>query len=103
VEIYPGFSADARVDLGEEGARYVKEGDPSPLPKPAIEARHFVYDTIYSRRTQLIGDAEETGARCANGLSMLLHQGALAFEIWLQRPAPVEVMSTALKAATGLK
>ncbi len=81
----------------------MKEGDPSPLPKQAIEARHFVYDTIYSRRTQLIGDAEEAGARCANGLSMLLHQGALAFEIWLQQPAPVEVMSTALKAATGLK
>ena len=81
----------------------MKEGDPSPLPKRAIEARHFVYDTIYSRRTQLLEDAEDAGARCANGLGMLLHQGALAFEIWLQRPAPVEVMSSALKAATGLK
>lgn len=81
----------------------MKEGDSSPLPKQAIEACHFVYDTIYSRRTQLMEDAEEKGARCANGLSMLLHQGALAFEIWLQRPAPVEVMCTALKAASGLK
>ncbi|MEI8341776.1 MAG: hypothetical protein WCH43_09615 [Verrucomicrobiota bacterium] len=27
---------------------------------------------------------------------MLLHQGALAFEIWFNREAPLEVMRTAL-------
>lgn len=79
----------------------MKEGDASALPKQAIESRHFVYDTIYSRHTQLIKDAGEKGARCADGLNMLLHQGALAFEIWLERTAPVEVMSAALKAAIG--
>lgn len=81
----------------------MKEGDPSPLPRQALEPRHFVYDTIYSRRTQLIEDANEKGARYADGLSMLLHQGALAFEIWLQRAAPIDVMHAALKTATGLK
>jgi shikimate 5-dehydrogenase len=30
-------------------------------------------------------------------LSMLLHQGALAFEIWFDRPAPLEAMREALK------
>jgi shikimate dehydrogenase len=79
----------------------MKEGEASALPKQAIESRHFVYDTIYSRHTQLIKDAGEKGARCADGLNMLLHQGALAFEIWLERTAPVEVMSAALKAAIG--
>ncbi|HEV3148150.1 MAG TPA: hypothetical protein VGZ24_05845, partial [Chthoniobacterales bacterium] len=57
----------------------------------------MVYDTIYSaERTPLISAAIEAGARAANGLSMLLHQGALAFEIWFEDPAPLEVMRKAL-------
>jgi shikimate dehydrogenase len=34
--------------------------------------------------------------RSAEGRSMLLHQGAAAFEIWTGRPAPVDVMRAAL-------
>jgi shikimate dehydrogenase len=41
----------------------------------------------------------EAGARAANGQSMLLHQGALAFEIWFDRPAPIDKMRVALRAA----
>jgi shikimate dehydrogenase len=99
-EILAHALADVDIIL-QCSALGMKEGDASPLPKQAIESRHFVYDTIYSRHTQLIKDAAEKGARCADGLNMLLHQGALAFEIWLERTAPVEVMSAALKAAIG--
>ncbi len=57
----------------------------------------MVYDTIYSaERTPLVSAATEAGARAANGLSMLLHQGALAFEIWFQREAPIDTMRKAL-------
>jgi shikimate dehydrogenase len=49
----------------------------------------------------LIVAAEEAGARGANGVSMLLHQGALAFEIWFNQPAPLEVMAAALRAHQG--
>jgi len=35
----------------------------------------------------------------AGGLPMLLYQGAKAFEIWLGRPAPVEVMKQKLEEA----
>jgi shikimate dehydrogenase len=57
----------------------------------------MIYDTIYSaERTPLLSAAVEAGARGANGLSMLLHQGALAFEIWFQREAPIDVMRKAL-------
>lgn len=77
--------------------------DASPIPKEAIARHHLIYDTIYSRRTQLIQDAESQGAQSADGLSMLLHQGALAFEIWLQRPAPIEAMNSALVAVARTK
>ena len=57
----------------------------------------MVYDTIYTRaRTPLLVAAEEAGARGANGLSMLLHQGALAFEAWFERDAPLDAMRAAL-------
>lgn len=73
--------------------------DPSPLCADFLRRSHLVYDTIYSNRSQLISAAAALGARTANGLSLLLHQGALAFEIWFQRPAPVEVMHAALLEA----
>jgi shikimate dehydrogenase len=46
--------------------------------------------------TTFVAGAIEAGARAANGLSMLLHQGALAFEIWFDRAAPIEAMRKAL-------
>jgi shikimate dehydrogenase len=70
------------------------------LPARLIQPHHCVYDTIYRpARTGLLRAAQEAGARAANGLSMLLHQGALAWEIWTGRPAPLETMRVALKAA----
>ena len=57
----------------------------------------MVYDTVYTRRARrLLAPRLEAGARAANGLSMLLHQGALAFEIWFGREAPLDVMRAAL-------
>ncbi len=76
------------------------EGDPSPLCAGDLHRRLRVYDTIYSRKTQLVIDAEGAGIQWANGLSMLLHQGALAFEIWFSESAPVAMMKSALVEAT---
>jgi shikimate dehydrogenase len=71
--------------------------DLSPIPARLLAPHLMVYDTIYlAGRTPLVSAAIEAGARAANGLSMLLHQGALAFEIWFQREAPLQVMRKAL-------
>ncbi len=74
----------------------MNEGDPSPISSALLHRQLLVYDTIYSRETQLVLDAKAKGAKTSNGLSMLLHQGALAFEIWFNQPAPVAVMRAAL-------
>lgn len=72
-------------------------GDPSPLPAGLLKADQLVLDTIYTAaRTPLMLAADAAGARSANGLPMLLHQGALSFEIWFGREAPIEVMRAAL-------
>ncbi|MEY2600994.1 MAG: shikimate dehydrogenase [Verrucomicrobiota bacterium] len=75
----------------------LNRGDPSPIPARLLAPHVMVYDTIYSvERTPFVSAAIEAGARASNGLSMLLHQGALAFEIWFQREAPIEIMRKAI-------
>ena len=74
------------------------ENDPSPLPKGLLTRHHFVYDTVYGTGTSaLIRQSEAAGVKSANGLSMLLHQGALAYEIWFNEAAPLEIMREALR------
>lgn len=73
--------------------------DDAPISMRLLAPHLMVYDTVYARsETALVSAAIEAGARAANGLSMLLHQGALAFEIWFDRAAPLGVMRTALSA-----
>ena len=75
----------------------MKRSDPTPVPASLLAPHLMVYDIVYSSaRTALLVAAEEAGARGANGLSMLLHQGALAFEIWFDREAPLATMRAAL-------
>lgn len=69
--------------------------DPSPLPRALLASRHFVYDLNY-QPTALLAAAREAGARAASGLTMLLHQGALAFEFWFDQRAPLNAMRRAL-------
>jgi shikimate 5-dehydrogenase len=75
----------------------MKRTDPALIPAGLLTANLMIYDTVYAAGdTRLIEDGRAAGARTANGLSMLLHQGALSFEIWFNRPAPLEVMRSAL-------
>lgn len=74
-----------------------ESGDLLPVPLELISTKHFVYDLVYTPlETELIKEARKVGAKVANGLGMLLHQAASAFEIWTGTSAPVEVMRHAL-------
>jgi shikimate dehydrogenase len=58
-----------------------------------------VYDMIYRpAETVFLATAKAGGSRTANGLGMLLYQGATAFELWTGKPAPIEIMRRALEA-----
>ena len=75
----------------------MKPGDASPVPAKFLEARHLLYDTIYvGHRTPLLAAGDAVGARGANGLPMLLHQGALSFRLWFGQDPPLETMRAAL-------
>src|SRR5438552_11350689 len=71
--------------------------DPSPIPTRLLAPHHMVFDAVYGpSRTSFLRAADQAGARGVNGLSMLLHQGALSFSIWFDREAPIDAMRTAL-------
>jgi len=71
--------------------------DPAPIPARLLAPHHIVFDCVYgSSKTALLRAAEEAGARGANGLSMLLYQGALSFSLWFDREAPIEAMRAAV-------
>ncbi|MEO5722001.1 MAG: shikimate dehydrogenase [Chthoniobacterales bacterium] len=78
----------------------MRRSDPSPLAASLLAPHLFVFDTIYApARTALLSAAAEAGARGVNGRSMLLQQGALAFEEWFDREAPLDMMRAALVSA----
>src|SRR6266436_99994 len=67
-----------------------------------LQAGAFVMDMVFnSPQTRLLGAAHARGCHTLNGLAMLLYQGALAFELWTGRAAPVEPMRAALGLITG--
>jgi shikimate dehydrogenase len=58
-----------------------------------------VVDFVYARgETALVGTAREYGIPVIDGLDLLVRQGALSFEQFTGRPAPVEVMRRAVRA-----
>jgi shikimate dehydrogenase len=94
---YPQDEIDLLVNATSLG---LKADDALPWDSERFQVRQArsVYDLIYRPAiTPMLQRAKEAGCRTANGLGMLLHQGARALEIWLGRPAPVEVMRKALE------
>jgi shikimate dehydrogenase len=75
----------------------MNSSDPMPIPGRLIAPHHMVFDCVYGpSKTALLRAAEQAGARSANGISMLLHQGALSFSIWFDREPPIDAMRKAL-------
>ena len=69
----------------------------NPEQYSLAEAR-AVYDMIYRpAETPLLEAARAAGCRVANGLGMLLYQGAQALEIWSGMSAPIDLMRRALE------
>lgn len=77
----------------------MKRSDPEPLPASLIQPHHLIYDMVYKpANTRLMENGRSAGARVANGLSMLLWQGAISFEYWFNREAPLAAMREGLRA-----
>ncbi len=93
---YPSAEVDLVLNATSLGLR---AEDPLPFAteKFSLRQTRAVYDMVYRpAETALLRAAKAAGCRTANGLGMLLYQGAKALEIWSSQPAPVEIMRRAL-------
>jgi len=76
----------------------LKDTDPHLFDYSKIPEGIVVVDIIYNpSETPLIKAAKERSCKVINGLGMLVHQGAVAFEIWTREKAPVEKMREVLE------
>ena len=94
---YPTGPVDLMINATSYG---LKPGDGSPLEGADFRLTQAgaVYDMIYRpAETPLLRAAQAAGCRTANGLGMLLHQGADALEIWTGQTAPRAIMRAALE------
>jgi len=68
-----------------------------PLPLEELRREAVVSDIVYNPRvTPLLRQALNLGLRVHHGIGMLLHQGAMSFEIWTKRKAPLNIMRKAI-------
>lgn len=91
---------DLLVNCTPVGMKHSATEGQSPVEAASIPKEALVYDVVYNPvETQLFSDAKKAGARTLGGLAMLVYQGALAFELWTGREAPVDIMFEAAKRA----
>ncbi len=102
---YPHDPVDLVINATSLG---LKSSDALPIDLAWLQTRQpkRVYDMIYRpAETPLLAEAKKasalpgggTACQTANGLGMLLYQGAKALELWSGQAAPIQVMRAALE------
>jgi shikimate dehydrogenase len=94
---YPPGTVDLVLNATSLG---LTKSDPLPFDESefSLHRTTAVYDMIYRpAETLLLQQAKAAGRRVANGLGMLLYQGAKALEIWTGQEAPIQIMRQALE------
>ncbi len=71
----------------------LKSDDALPCELTAISVQQCYYDMVYQPDlTPWLKQAQSRGAKIADGLTMLLHQGQLAFKLFTQKKPNIELM-----------
>ena len=94
---YPKGQLDLVLNATSLGLK-ADDGLPFAVSEFSLKKAAAAYDMIYRpAETQFLKQAREAGCRVANGLGMLLYQGAAALELWSSRKAPIGIMRAALE------
>jgi shikimate dehydrogenase len=98
--VTPAFMPDAADLIINATSLGIKPDDSLPISLNGLKSCHpkRAYDVIYRpAETPFLRAAKSLGCQTANGLGMLLYQGAAALELWSGRPEPIEIMRAALR------
>ncbi|TVP54405.1 MAG: shikimate dehydrogenase [Gemmatimonadales bacterium] len=108
LEVWTPVPDSGRVERSGEGPGMVvnatslglRESDPLPLDPAEMPAGSVAMDLVYAKgETGWVRRLREAGWTAADGREMLLRQGALSFERWWGRPAPMDAMRKALDSS----
>jgi len=87
-DVYKGFLPEASLVINATSSG-LNPNEPAPVELARLPHPKAVYDMVYNPpQTKLLRDATTLGIANANGLSMLIHQGARALSLWTGLPEP---------------
>ena len=95
------------VGMVSSGPDPTLPGDPDPIKELPLLAdelsdRLIVVDLVYRQdRTPLVRAAQARGLRCADGIDVLVHQGAASFRLWTGMHAPLGAMRSGATDGTN--
>jgi shikimate dehydrogenase len=94
------FDAEGiEILVNTTSAGMAPQTEESPVPREQLRPDMVVMDIVYHPlRTRLLREAEAAGCATIDGLAMLVHQGALQFELWTGMTAPIDIMRMAAEA-----
>ncbi len=76
--------------------------DPAPIDFEILDRAGAAMDLVYGKhQTSFVNAAERLGIRATDGMEMLVQQGAVSFESWWSKPAPIELMRDAVRRSLG--
>ena len=102
IDLAQASSAIAAADVVVNATPIGMRGEAPPFDPDLLVGRRLVLDTVYHPvETPLLAAARARSVPAANGLGMLVHQAALAFELFTGVPAPLAVMRAAASAGAG--
>lgn len=89
---------DLVVQATPVGMGSIDAADATPFDPDLLHRGQVLVDLIYQpAQTALLAAAGARGVTVANGVGMLVHQAAVAFELWTGKPAPLAAMTAALR------
>lgn len=89
--------ADADVMINTTSVGMSPNIDAVPIDAGWLRPGSVASDLIYNpMKTAFLQQAEQRGCRIHTGLGMFIYQGAYALEYWTGRPAPADIMRSAV-------
>lgn len=87
------FNGECDILVNTTPLGMAPETDRAPVPEALLQPGMVVMDIVYNPlTTRLLRDAAARGCTTVDGVAMFVHQGAMQFERWTGRPAPVDLM-----------
>lgn len=82
-----------RIIVNATSVGMAPRDDRIPLDTDLLERETVVMDSVYSPlKTRFLTQAANKGCTTIDGVAMFVNQGAVQFELWTGRKAPVDVM-----------